>query len=440
MSIEKIAKDIIWNDYLKVIVIEPHRGAYEVVKALEDPSGREAKLLLAKDIYTYCQMIADEWLIHPDDTARYLTALHSMRRDEGGAVLDGRRLDRDVRYLVDGEYRWISIELIYPEGYTSSSASCILGFRRTEGIGASSGSHLLPLTELSMGYIKVLKIDPSRDRFEIIKLPASETNDVPTTERLSDWFSAFAAERRIHPDDELTFSDFTDLSRILQAARDGATRQRCKYRRDVDGIMRWVSMELIRSVEYRPDHPVMMLFIRDADDGIALDPNRVPDSTQKDEHVDDATGLGDRTAMQDCIAQIETRTNAPEGVGVLRASMNGLSYMIKHSGSAAARAMIVEFASRLTDVFRKSTCFRIDMDEFAVIHTDASRAAFTTWAKDFRSRTKFDTPPIASIGFAWAEGPDSIDDLLIGAEASMKAEQEALLSKYPHLRSGRRAI
>lgn len=435
MSSLEEAKEIIWEDYIKVVMISPRDGSYEVVKEIYDPTGIEQRLHGAKNIWDYAQMIADEWLIHPDDTTSYLTALRRFIETRDLGKIDGRRFGMRVRYKVGGKYIWTMFNVIYPIGFNKQiGKNCLFCIRRSDSRYGDLDS-VTDVPNLVAEFIKVLKINISNDTFKVVKLPSGEGNDLPESESLTDWFDMFSSEKKIHPDDMEIYTEFTNIDRMRASFAESTSPQRCKYRRSIDGEYKWVVMELVPCIEYDQDHPFVMLYVREL--------YFVPESKKRahhaelndQDHHDRVTGLKDQTSMNSDMLDIENNINI-SGVGVLYASLNTLSHTIGARGNAGGEDLLRNFASQLTEMFRESTCYRVGVDEFAVMISDVSMNTFSAWARDFRQKIKLETPPVASIGYAWDSRPSSMVNLVKRAEEMMHTDKELFCEKYPSLSGG----
>lgn len=432
MSSLEEAKEIIWEDYIKVVLISPRDGAYEVVKEIHDPSGVEQKLHEAKNIWDYAQMIADEWLIHPDDTTGYISALRRFIESRDRGKVDGRRFGRRFRYKIAGKYIWTVFNVMYPIGSNRQNDNkCIFCIRRSDSRYDDLDS-VSDVPNLVANFIKVLKINIADDTFKVVKLPSGEFGDLPESDKLTDWFDMFAADKKIHPDDLEIYAEFTRLARIRESFAESASPQKCKYRRSVDGEYKWVVMELVPCIEHAQDHPFVMLYVREMYD--VPEGKRQAHRTELEDrdHRDRVTGLKDQISMNSDMLEIENDTNI-RGVGVLYASLNTLSHTIGARGAVGGDDLLRDFASQMTEMFRERTCYRVGVDEFAVMISDVNMNTFSVWGRDFRQRIKLETPPIASVGYAWESRPTSMVNLMKRAEEMMHSDKELFCARYPHL-------
>ena len=92
---------------------------------------------------------------------------------------------------------------------------------------------------------------------------------------MSEWFRKFAEAGYVHADDLEAFCEFTSIHKIRMHFRHSKESMELVYRRrEDDGEFRWVSMELIPSVEYSPHNQVVILYLRDVNDMYSLELQR----------------------------------------------------------------------------------------------------------------------------------------------------------------------
>lgn len=84
---------------------------------------------------------------------------------------------------------------------------------------------------------------------------------------------------------------------------------------------------------------------------------------------DGLTGVGNRTAFQEYLAELEKERDSIEGVGIVMFDVNDLKYVNDNLGHQKGDDMLVHCADLIRNAFemKKGSCFRIGGDEFAVI-------------------------------------------------------------------------
>lgn len=120
---------------------------------------------------------------------------------------------------------------------------------------------------LSHTYYKMLKVNLTADSHDDIKVIDTEiTAENGYSDKISDWLYGIAKAGFIHPDDMGKYLYFTDIENLREAFRKGNTYICCRYRRKIDGIFCWVSMELITASEYRHDNQIVYLYMKEIRD------------------------------------------------------------------------------------------------------------------------------------------------------------------------------
>ncbi len=84
---------------------------------------------------------------------------------------------------------------------------------------------------------------------------------------------------------------------------------------------------------------------------------------------DGLTGIGNRTAFQERMAELESEKNRLSGVGIMMFDVNDLKYVNDHLGHQAGDDMLVCSADLIKNVLEKEkgSCYRVGGDEFAAI-------------------------------------------------------------------------
>lgn len=125
-------------------------------------------------------------------------------------------------------------------------------------------SNLIDATQvMSRRLIKVLKVNLDEDSFEEIKVMGKEKTDSDYSKSLSEWLYNFAISGKIHEDDVNRYLEFCNLEKIKKDIMKN-DKIAIRYRRKTNGVMHWVSMELVKSHEYTKNKPIVILYITDA--------------------------------------------------------------------------------------------------------------------------------------------------------------------------------
>lgn len=115
-------------------------------------------------------------------------------------------------------------------------------------------------------YHKIIKLDLNEDSYVPYRVDTQEWNAIKNkTGRISVWIKAFVADGYVHPDDVEDFLAFMNISNLKKMLRRESGFVRHKYRRKNGKVWEWCMMEIKRSADYVPDHPVAIAYIRMVD-------------------------------------------------------------------------------------------------------------------------------------------------------------------------------
>ena len=123
------------------------------------------------------------------------------------------------------------------------------------------------VTMLSTIFYRILKIDLEADSYEIIDQGNSDPlRELDQKESISACLKDVAEKGYIHEEDYKEYTEFCSLEHLKKIFLDGSQYASLQYRRVLEGQYRWVSMEIVRSTEYREDNQQVVMYIRDIND------------------------------------------------------------------------------------------------------------------------------------------------------------------------------
>lgn len=123
------------------------------------------------------------------------------------------------------------------------------------------------VTMLSTIFYRILKIDLEADSYEIIEQGNSDPlRELYQKESISACLKDVAEKGYIHEEDYEEYTEFCSLEHLKKIFLDGSQYASLQYRRVLEGQYRWVSMEIVRSTEYREDNQQVVMYIRDIND------------------------------------------------------------------------------------------------------------------------------------------------------------------------------
>ena len=123
------------------------------------------------------------------------------------------------------------------------------------------------VTMLSTIFYRILKIDLEADSYEIIEQGNNDPlRELYQKESISACLKDVAEKGYIHEEDYKEYTEFCSLEHLKKIFLDGSQYANLQYRRVLEGQYRWVSMEIVRSTEYREDNQQVVMYIRDIND------------------------------------------------------------------------------------------------------------------------------------------------------------------------------
>lgn len=123
------------------------------------------------------------------------------------------------------------------------------------------------VTMLSTIFYRILKIDLEADSYEIIEQGNSDPlRELYQKESISACLKDVAEKGYIHEEDYKEYTEFCSLEHLKKIFLDGSQYASLQYRRVLEGQYRWVSMEIVRSTEYREDNQQVVMYIRNIND------------------------------------------------------------------------------------------------------------------------------------------------------------------------------
>lgn len=123
------------------------------------------------------------------------------------------------------------------------------------------------VTMLSTIFYRILKIDLEADSYEIIEQGNSDPlRELYQKESISACLKDVAEKGYIHEEDYKEYTEFCSLEHLKKIFLDGSQYASLQYRRVLEGQYRWVSMEIVRSTEYREDNQQVVMYICDIND------------------------------------------------------------------------------------------------------------------------------------------------------------------------------
>lgn len=258
MDTVKFVFDAVWEKAYKAAVVNVVTGEYAFAKEL--PQERQEGCLEVKTIDEYAKGLIDHGFMHEEDIKPYLTLMQAKYLRENVCTQNISKVHSYRKREADG-YAWITIEIIVPKAYSEENPWVVLLWRRADTDTTAMEDNMKMISNI---YHKVLKINLTKDCHEELKVHDTEMDaKYGLSPKISEWFHRFALSGNVYEMDLEKYLEFTEINTLRQRFHEDKTEKVLKYRRLVNGEYRWVSMEMIPSVEYTEDNQVVMLYIRD---------------------------------------------------------------------------------------------------------------------------------------------------------------------------------
>lgn len=425
MEDKVFAQEAMWEDILKIAKVNILTGEYKFIKTIEEEE--QLGCLEAPTIEEYLRRIViDHHLLHPDDGYSYLyhTNLQYLRHK----IADRKkRMVHSFRRRVKEGYIWVTFEITVPKAYSDENPWVVFSWKESDSDTRALEDALMMLSSI---FHKILKINLTEDTHEEIKVYENEmTKDVGFSASISEWLYNFAKLGNVHEEDQAGYYAFTDLETLRKSFKESRSWLRFHYRRLTGKEFRWVSMELLPSIEYTDENQIVMLYIRDIHDDYAKE-LRYRKELEHYCNNDILTGIGNRYYYANFCAMYE-KGKKKHAMGALFADVNGLKYINDHYGHEKGDDFIKYFSKLLSDTFETGICCRISGDEFIVVIEDMEETEFIRKMDDFHGLLQKQKLPIASVGYVWAAQTDSIEELVSRAEDAMYLDKKEFYRRHP---------
>ena len=123
------------------------------------------------------------------------------------------------------------------------------------------------VTMLSTIYYRIVKINLATDSYEIIEQGDNDPlKEFYQKEKISECLMSVAEGGYVHEEDYKEYMEFCSLEHLRSIFLGGSQYASLQYRRVLNGEYRWISMEIVRSAEYREDNPQVVMYVRDIND------------------------------------------------------------------------------------------------------------------------------------------------------------------------------
>lgn len=119
---------------------------------------------------------------------------------------------------------------------------------------------------ISNTYHKILRVNLTQDRYEVIKISSEDRMFGYGTDIFSSWLGQFIYNGGIHPDDMNNFISFTRPEHMKNALEAGHDSLSCCYRRRSGEDYRWNLMEVVPDPDPSGNNQYVFLYVKDVHD------------------------------------------------------------------------------------------------------------------------------------------------------------------------------
>lgn len=286
---------------------------------------------------------------------------------------------------------------------------------------------------LSKMYHKILKINLTTDTYKEVKVYEEELkSELGYSSKLSQWLQGFADAGLVYGLDVPIYLEFTDINNLRRKINGSNGFLSLRYRRKTKGEFRWVIMLFIPAPEYTEDNQVVMFYVRDINDSYV---NELEEMRELEfaNNYDILTGVKSLRAYNNFCTKINEKCGE-KSIGAVFADLNGLKIINDNLGHDAGNEYIRSFAEKLIGYFGDDCCYRVSGDEFIVLFSKLDRAAVEIKFNLFYEDIHKMEIPHASIGFAWSDTAECVEDVIKKAEANMYNDKHEFYKRHPDYR------
>lgn len=130
--------------------------------------------------------------------------------------------------------------------------------------GVDRKSILSAFHAICSSYEKILKVNLTRDEFQMIQSHENELNkEKGYSEKISEWLYAFAETGQVHESDRKDFMEKTNINYLKFFFSTGNVHYRIRYKRKLGDTYHNVIMEMMPAMDYTEDNQTVYLYVKD---------------------------------------------------------------------------------------------------------------------------------------------------------------------------------
>ena len=163
--------------------------------------------------------------------------------------------------------------------------------------------------------------------------------------------------------------------------------------------------------------------------------NQFIDRLKAMNETDLLTGVMNRNAMNTRVSTLEeVKDEAPRGMGVVFADMNGLKYVNDHHGHMAGDMLLKNAAIILQSTFVGDEIYRVGGDEFLVLLRDTNEADMRRKIADTKKKAELFSDVSFAAGYSLLSHAGDIRKAMAEADAMMYEDKENCYREHPEMK------
>ena len=243
--------------FWKIADVDLDTGAYHFIRRADEPD--YVMTPRPKTIAEYADRYIKYGVIHPEDVSIYKEAIDFNRIKKH--LDEGKERGRyQIRYNMDGTYKWYVFEVTKPTNYSEDNRRVLFSWKEAD---YQAGAREDAMDIIYNTFIKILRADFLHDRYELIKSTQEDIiRDAGLSGSIKEYIDKYIDMGVVHPD-AMVYRDFVNPDKVLEHFRNNKKSLRLRYRRLLDGEYKWVEMTVSKSKDYSEDIPVFIFYLRE---------------------------------------------------------------------------------------------------------------------------------------------------------------------------------
>ncbi len=413
------------ENFLKLAKVNIMTGEFEFMK--QSMELRDEGYENITNIYSYIKKQVDDKLVlseYASDYLRYSDPKYVQKRVFAGE----KRIIQSYKRKAGSGFMWVTFGIVVPSGCSEENPWVVFSWREAD---TDTITMIDALATLSVTYYKILRVNMEDGTFEAIKAERSEHEHASKLDKISHWWKVFAEGGNVYEEDLPVYNEFTDIEKQRSHFRESRDRVSCRYRRKSGDEYRWAQMDLVPSIEYSEQHPIIILYVKDIHEEYLAEQmrhQRLVDSFNRDA----LTQLFNRHKFNEDLGKL--RKHGADRLLCVYIDVNGLHETNNLLGHRKGDDMLCAVADALRGYFPDDRKYRIGGDEFVVLSKELTEKNAEYLLAEVRRELEKDNYEI-SAGIEYAQGDVDVDKTVGAAELAMRADKEWY---YKHTNSKRR--